>query len=729
MTPNGFKDATTDPARIRTFLAAASEPNYGMLPPEGVFVWDVDTDEERARLARLATIHGELPPTLHSRTANGEHVFWRWPDGHPRPLRRMFGMVTRWGSGQQAGYVIGPRSVHATGVEYAPAEGTAWDIATLPEEWAVAAATGDGTVRVSGGTPEVGSVHAGSRHDFLRDRARFLRGAGLEGEALFAAVSDLNERYCDPPKTPDEVRRAIGDVETRFQPDPVDAPAGAPDGAAGVLDLSATAAFPDDPSDVAFDGFLGECIDALVDGTDASRVAMLSAMLACCGALVPAIAYFQREQTTSPFIALVGESSVGRKGTAMFRVRDAIGDAIGIDKFNRVKLDGVASGEALIRSLAERQSTRGATTALVFEEEFASTLAAMAREGSNLDMRMRSAFDGDSIAHRRVNGAPIELEAPYWMPAIVAITPRELRERLPSDSSLTGMTNRWLWVPVRRREVRASGSRPQFTQDQRTRIQDLHQASTRSMQLHVDDAVGDLLSDYDELLREQTGNEARMTRRYSVIAFRIGLTHAAMEGDTTVRTEHVYRAIALTEYARSGIEWVFGQTAGNKWATYLLRHLEEGPLAEGVISRGIVRHPLDRQAAIDELLELGLAYLVKVPTGGRPRTELHRTPRRERTFATFARFAQVWGASEGARNVQNARKRSESVAKGARKVRESRAEAPSEEVIDTSTGEVQPLDEATWSVPCRDYEAHRGDSHRRGTDGRWACLRCQEEGA
>ena len=49
---NGFKAATTDPAKIRAMLSAGSEPNWGMLPPEGVFALDVD-GEGVARLAEL----------------------------------------------------------------------------------------------------------------------------------------------------------------------------------------------------------------------------------------------------------------------------------------------------------------------------------------------------------------------------------------------------------------------------------------------------------------------------------------------------------------------------------------------------------------------------------------------------------------------------------------------------------------------------------------------------
>src|SRR5512136_746756 len=38
----GFLEHTRDPERIRTLLSAASEPNYGLVCPDGVFVLDVD---------------------------------------------------------------------------------------------------------------------------------------------------------------------------------------------------------------------------------------------------------------------------------------------------------------------------------------------------------------------------------------------------------------------------------------------------------------------------------------------------------------------------------------------------------------------------------------------------------------------------------------------------------------------------------------------------------------
>ncbi len=178
--PTGFKAATTDPQLIRAMLSAGSEPNWGMLPPDGVFALDVDGDGV-GRLAELEAQLGALPPTLRTNTAHGQHVFLRWPASLPRPIGQMFGYVTRWGSGAAAGYVIGPRSVHASGAVYTPA-GPELEIAELPEAWAaavVAPPTSAGVIHVDAGgyeLPEPG--YAGDRYpEILRYVAsRYMRG-------------------------------------------------------------------------------------------------------------------------------------------------------------------------------------------------------------------------------------------------------------------------------------------------------------------------------------------------------------------------------------------------------------------------------------------------------------------------------------------------------------------------------------------------------------------------
>ncbi len=215
---NGFKSATTDPVRIRAMLSAGSDPNWGMLPPEGVFALDVDGEGPRI-LGELEGRYGSLPPTLRTATAHGQHVFLRWPETFPRPVGQLFGFVTRWGSGPTAGYVIGPRSVHSSGAEYAPL-GDCFDVAELPDAWAHAALEvrePEPSITIRG--PQ--QITVGHRHEYLRNQARHLVGLGLAGDDLYNAVAALNRQLAEP-KSEEAVRRAIGEAETKFAPDPVD---------------------------------------------------------------------------------------------------------------------------------------------------------------------------------------------------------------------------------------------------------------------------------------------------------------------------------------------------------------------------------------------------------------------------------------------------------------------------------------------------------------------------
>jgi hypothetical protein len=208
ITTNGFKDATSDPARIRTLLSAGSDPNYGLVNPEGVFALDVD-GEGVAKLADLEVLHGPLPATLRTVTAHGEHIFLRWPDELPRPIGQLFGFVTRWGSGSNAGYVIGPRSVHASGAVYTPG-GNTFEIATVPAAWAAAVierkATTPGTIVIAPGAYELpDKVPASdSRYEAIRTYTASLYNRGLTVDDMWPLVRErLAPRFELPLSEPD----------------------------------------------------------------------------------------------------------------------------------------------------------------------------------------------------------------------------------------------------------------------------------------------------------------------------------------------------------------------------------------------------------------------------------------------------------------------------------------------------------------------------------------------
>lgn len=231
ITVKGFHEATTDPDRIRVFLSAASCPNYGLVPPDGVFILDVDGEDGLRRLAELQDRLGWLPETLRTKTANGWHIFLRWPAGHPRPIGQLWGFVTRWREGTGAGYVIGPRSVHASGAVYAP--GPTFEIAELPEPWAVdvvgpepvAERTGPTVLELGGYTlPEAG--YTGSRYGAIVRyvASRYMRGVTRE-EIWAGVLTVLAPRFAEPLTEPE--LRSRFDRAWRGTPERLGPPAGA----------------------------------------------------------------------------------------------------------------------------------------------------------------------------------------------------------------------------------------------------------------------------------------------------------------------------------------------------------------------------------------------------------------------------------------------------------------------------------------------------------------------
>jgi hypothetical protein len=228
----GFLDANGNADMARTFLSNPGHPNYGVVFPEGsdIIVLDLDGGDRDKRPGwqqdwqRLYERLGPPGLTYIVRTpSGGRHAYYRWRTDLYGPIPagdEMLGWTVRkpW-----KGYLVGPGSI-VNGQTYEPVGlptiadlPEAWARATLDEKPATRKADDPSVITISG----PGQVQVGGRHRYLRDKARYLVGIGVTGEALFAAVMDLNRQLSEP-KTEDEVRRAIGDAETKFEADPID---------------------------------------------------------------------------------------------------------------------------------------------------------------------------------------------------------------------------------------------------------------------------------------------------------------------------------------------------------------------------------------------------------------------------------------------------------------------------------------------------------------------------
>lgn len=639
-TDRGFKDATGDVERIRTFLANAGTPNYGLNAPVGVLAVDVDGPVDLARWQELQKTNGPLPLTLTTTTAHGRHYFYRWPETvGPMPTGKLFGYVVRR---HDDGYVIGPGSIHPTGVMYdtlRQPSGMPYEIAELPRGWAEAATSTPKPklVVVGGLLPD-----KGHRHDWLRDTARLFAGTVRDPDALKAALMVENAKLPQP-KSEADVEKAIGEVLAKFPPDPTEVD---PETGATVrvqpnkriyaedveLAMPATAPFPDDPDPVTFEGLAGAAVDSLSTLTSASRIGMLTTLLAAWGGLFGSRTQYHGDQPSVLFAVLIGETGRARKGTTTSAVWSALAHALASGfvaiPISTNRWDGLASGEALVRILGEAKGsdTSKPVYGLIVEEEFERLLRRMrSSEGyqSTLDTYLRQAFDARMIQHITATKT-LRIHPPYGVSILGNVTRETLRQNVSPDMARSGFANRFMWVPIEERDVSIPGSSPWRFADEISRsLIDARAAWMGGQTIELDnDALG-LLNEYGAHLRDLGGMVGAMGARLHVIAARIALVHAALDRSMTIGRRFVERAIALTEYARAGLRWSFRNDIGDEDANVLLSAVL-GAVPDGLSTRS-ARAVIGRSgrfmAARDLLVENQLITLHKPSTnlnGGRP---------------------------------------------------------------------------------------------------------------
>jgi hypothetical protein len=623
----GFHENTQDPAKIRLLLSAASEPNYGLVCPEGVFALDVD-GEGIEKLADLEQRYGALPPTLRTSTAHGQHVFLRWPTEMPRPIGQLWGYVTRWGSGQNAGYVIGPRSVHATGAVYEPAAGSAWEIAELPEAWArsivdkAPSADPDTFVEITDGgyqLPDYG--YTGSRYDaILRFMAsRYMRG--IPKEEIEAGVLYVLAPRFEHPLAEAEVRSRFerawrGTVDRLGAPvdfSPQDIAAGAP--------VQTLPGWPEPPTEAAMHGVLGSIVRAVAPHTEADPVAILGSLLATVGACMGhwRTIYQGSAQATNLFVVLVGDSSSGRKGTAGSIARDVMTAAY--PSWEKLVVAGLGSGEGLVAHLKRVEDTEH--RALVLESEFGRLLTVMAREGSTLSPVVRDAWDGAPMG--RFLAREQSLVTWHHVGIVAHVTPIELRAKLTNTDAANGFGNRFMWLAVRRTRLVPFPESPRAAAY--PYLADLH-AAIADAQTPGEMRWSEAARDRWELLyatwaaRARHGLLGAMLARTEAQITRLALLYALLDRSPEVDLDHLLAAESLWSYGERSVAYVFGSSTGNRDADALRDALTDGPLEWEAAKKAVgARRTADLRDAVQLLEQLGLAAisLVPRPTGGRPR--------------------------------------------------------------------------------------------------------------
>lgn len=389
LTTHGFKDATTDPGRIRTMFRSTSAAMIGVPTGEitGVVVIDVDVKDGAQGRAWLDANSHRMPQTRTNRTGSGGlHIYLR----HPGAGQKIRNSASKIAPGidvrGDGGYVIVPPSPGYVVADNAPiAEIPDWLLpALLPQEPVPAPVAAYQPVRRSyeGGGSHYGlaaledecnairTAGQGTKHNTLNKAAYAIGGLVAAGELQEGfAFGELSHALEDIRPACRDFRAAEKTLRNSFR-EGINRPRAVPErpvaveedihpAAALLAKLHARASqrssepVPVAPGIMDVDGVLRMLVEAC------NRTAMrpqpflaLGAAICAVGALAGRRYRNRTDLRTNIYIAAICESG-GGKDHAPEIIRRALTDA-GLDRY--LGGENLASGRAVLASLHQHPS-------------------------------------------------------------------------------------------------------------------------------------------------------------------------------------------------------------------------------------------------------------------------------------------------------------------------------------------------------------------------------------
>lgn len=402
-------------------------------------------------------------------------------------------------------------------------------------------------------------------------------------------------------------------------------------------------------ADAAFIGPLGEYVRLIEPHTEADPAALLLQALAAFGSVAGRHRYYLAEEDRhfpNLFVAVVGETSKGRKGTSWGRTRGLLA---AVDETWQT-LSGLSSGEGLIWQVRDpimgRQRTRAGTyedvetdpgvadkRLLVVESEYARVLAVIQRQGNTLSDTVRDAWDRGALRAATKNSPARATDA--HISIIGHITMSELRRELHETETANGFANRFLFVAARRSRELPFGGRAD-TLELSGILRRLAEAVERAREpgeVEMDaEARARWVSVYSRLSAARPGLIGAVTARAEAQVVRLALVYALSEGADAIELRHLDAALAVWAYCAASAAYIFGDALGDRLADAVLASIRAAG-AEG-ISRTDLREEHDRghghrlARALETLAAAGLAHPRRVATRGRPAERWYPGPAR-----------------------------------------------------------------------------------------------------
>lgn len=387
--------------------------------------------------------------------------------------------------------------------------------------------------------------------------------------------------------------------------------------------------------EAAFYGLAGEFTKTVAPHSEADPVAILLHALIGAGCLIGSGPHVLIEHSPhSPRLnaLLVGETA-SRKGLAWSTPRYLFSNVDEQWVTHRVK-SGLSSGEGLIYQVRDANGENPGEPdkrVLIIEPEFACALKAMERQGNILSPKIRDAWDHGNLSSLTKGERITATKAHICI--IGHITPYELFRSLTATERANGFANRFLFACVKRAQylpagkgVPASMLEPYFGRFQRV----LESARQRGQLTRDGEAEGLWAAMYRGIEAELSGMTGAILGRGAAQVLRLSLLYSLLDereiarAQPAIRPAHVLAALALWDYCRASVLYLFGDAVGDLVADRLLRAIQLEPQSDTNLYDLLGRHDQGRKdPALALLVRLNRIHDSRVETAGRPLREWH----------------------------------------------------------------------------------------------------------
>jgi hypothetical protein len=396
-------------------------------------------------------------------------------------------------------------------------------------------------------------------------------------------------------------------------------------------------------------GLAGDMVRSISPYTEADEAALLFNTLAASGSVIGASAFATVQTTEHPgrlFVALVGETSKGRKDTSWGPIKYILSQVDG-DWKKRIK-SGLSSGEGLVFNVRdpiykqEPIKEKGRVVdyqqvmvdpgeedkrLMLIEPEFAGTLTVMGREGNTLNSVIRQAWDDGDLSPLTKNN-PITATGAH-ISLITFITRHELLARLDDTSKANGFANRFLWAMVERSKLLPEGAMipPEIINDLVDRLSKAVMFARHGGTLHRDEETRKSWARvYGELSAGQPGLTGAILSRAEAQVLRLSVLYALLDSTLVINRDHLKAALAVWAYCKSSVTAIFGNKIGDHTADRILdglRQAGDAGMTDNDIYELLGRHKSadEKNRALTLLQELGLVRWERIATAGRPVTK------------------------------------------------------------------------------------------------------------